>query len=86
MQFLTHAKLEVPSRFKTSFAKVRAAVESDDLRSHDLKKLSSSHYFRLKLDYDARLLVSFVEHAGRRACLHSGHERGCATSARTASR
>ena len=69
MQFLTHTKLEVPSRFKASFAKVRAAIEGDDFRSPDLKKLSSSHYFRLKLDYDARLLVSFVEHAGKRACL-----------------
>jgi hypothetical protein len=69
VQFLTHAKLEVPNRLKASFAKVRAAVEQGDFRSPDLKKLSRSYYFRLKLDYDARLLVSFVEHAGKRACL-----------------
>ena len=69
MRFLIHAKLLVPSRLQTSFAKARAALERDDLRSPDLKKLSGSEYFRLKLDYDARLLVSFVEHAGERACL-----------------
>ena len=69
MRFLVHAKLHVPSRLRASFAKARAALERDDLRSPDLKKLSGSGYFRLKLDYDARLLVSFVEHAGQRACL-----------------
>ncbi|HEY4157429.1 MAG TPA: hypothetical protein VGM29_05000 [Polyangiaceae bacterium] len=69
MQFLTHAKLELPERLQSSFAKAREAIERDDFRSPDLKKLSSSSYFRLKLDYDARLLVSFVVHAGRRACL-----------------
>ena len=63
MRFLVHAKLQVPSRLRSSFAKARAALERDDLRSPDLKKLSHSGYFRLKLDYDARLLVSFVEHA-----------------------
>jgi hypothetical protein len=69
VRFLIHAKLQVPKRLEPSFAKARAALERDDLRSPDLKKLSGSGYFRLKLDYDARLLVSFVEHAGKRACL-----------------
>jgi hypothetical protein len=54
-------------------AKVRAAIERDDFRSADLKKLSGSRYFRLKLDYDARLLVSFAEHRGKRACLALEH-------------
>src|SRR3970040_2961163 len=69
MQFLSYAKLDVPDRLKGSFDKVRAAIERGDFRSADLKKLANRPFFRARLDYDSRLLVRFVEHRGRRACL-----------------
>lgn len=69
MQLLTHIGLELPKRLTASFDKVCAAIERDDLRSADVKKLIGRDFFRAKLDYDARLLLSFVEYAGRRACL-----------------
>ena len=69
MLFLSYAKLKVPRAHKAAFNKVRAAIERDDFYSADVKKLSASGYFRAKLDYDTRLLLRFVEHAGRRACL-----------------
>lgn len=45
------------------------AIARGDFYSADLKKLSGGEFFRAKLDYDSRLLVRFVEHAGQRACL-----------------
>ncbi len=69
MLFLSYAKLTVPRAHKAAFNKVRGAIERDDFYSADVKKLSRSGYFRAKLDYDTRLVVRFVEHAGRRACL-----------------
>jgi hypothetical protein len=69
VQFLKYAKLAVPSRLEPSLAKVRAAIERDDFYSADVKKLTSSKYFRAGLDYDSRLLLEFVEYAGARACL-----------------
>lgn len=69
MQVLKHAKLVVPSKLKAAFAKVERAFERGDFFSADLKKLSGSDFYRAKLDYDSRLLVRFVEHAGKRACL-----------------
>lgn len=69
MEFLTFAQLEVPKRLATGFQKVRAAIERDDFASPDVKKLSGRPFFRAKLDYDSRLLLQFVEHAGKRACL-----------------
>lgn len=69
MQFLTHIALDIPKKLAASFEKVRIAIERDDLRSADVKKLTGREFFRAKLDYDARLLLSFVEHGGRRACL-----------------
>ncbi|MBK9261221.1 MAG: ankyrin repeat domain-containing protein [Polyangiaceae bacterium] len=69
MQFLTYIGLDIPKKLAASFEKVRASIERDDLRSADVKKLSNREFYRAKLDYDARLLLSFVEHSGRRACL-----------------
>lgn len=69
MQLVRYAKLSIPKKLEASFEKVRAAVERDDFYSADLKKLSVDDFFRAKLDYDSRLLVRFVEFAGRRACL-----------------
>jgi hypothetical protein len=69
MRLLTHEKLVIPERLKPAFAKVKDFIERDDFRSADMKKLTSSRYFRLKLDYDARLLVTFVQSPAGRACL-----------------
>lgn len=70
MRFLVYSDLHVPKRLVPAFDKVRAAIERDDHRSADLKKLSSQHgYFRARLDYDARLLVQLVRRGDERACL-----------------
>jgi AAA domain/Ankyrin repeats (many copies) len=69
VQILSHSKLSVPSKLRSAMSKVCDALARGDFYSADLKKLSGSELFRAKLDYDNRLLVRFVEHAGRRACL-----------------
>lgn len=69
MEFLTYSKLDVPPSLERSFQKVRAAIERDDFASPEVKKLSGRPFFRAKLDYENRLLLQVVEHAGRRACL-----------------
>ena len=69
MLFLTDARLSVPRKLAASFAKVRAAIERDDLRSPDVKKLANRDLYRAKLDYENRLLLRFVKYGERRACL-----------------
>jgi hypothetical protein len=69
MRFLVYSGLHVPKRLAPAFEKVRAAIERDDLRSADLKKLAERDLFRAKLDYDSRLLVQVVDHRGEKACL-----------------
>jgi hypothetical protein len=69
VRFLTYAGLDVPRRLTASFDRVRVAIERDDFRSADLKKLSGFDFFRAKLDYDTRLLVRMVKTKGERACL-----------------
>lgn len=69
MQFLTYADLDIPKKLKSSFAKVREAIERDDFYSADLKKLAPTDFFRARLDYDSRLLVRFVKYAEQKACL-----------------
>lgn len=69
MELLTHSKLHVPASLERSFEKVKAAIERGDFNSPDVKKLTGRPFFRAKLDYENRLLLQFVEHAGRRACL-----------------
>lgn len=69
MEFLTYAQLDVPKRLAAAFEKMRAAIERDDFASPEVKKLTGHPFFRAKLDYESRLLLQFVEHGGRRACL-----------------
>jgi hypothetical protein len=69
MRFLSYAGLDVPKKLVPAFEKVRAAIERDDFRSPDVKKLTEHDFFRARLDYDARLLLQFVDCGGRRACL-----------------
>ena len=56
-------------RVKASFAKVRAAIEADDFRSADVKKLAPTPYWRAKLDYSNRLLLQFARHGDETVCL-----------------
>src|SRR5574337_636278 len=68
MEVLLHADLNL-ARFQAKFNKVRAAIERDDFRSVDMKKLAPTPYYRAKLDDASRLLVCFVRHGGRSVCL-----------------
>jgi hypothetical protein len=68
MRLLTYAGL-APGRLAAQFEKFRAAVERDDLRSVDMKKLAQAPYFRAKLDAASRVLVRFVRHGDETACL-----------------
>ena len=56
-------------RVKAAFAKVRAAIEADDFRSADVKKLAPTPYWRAKLDYSNRLLLQFARHGDETVCL-----------------
>lgn len=69
MRFLTYAGLVVPKKLSPSLEKVRAAIERDDLKSPEVKKLTGHPFYRARLDYDSRLLLEFVEVGGQRACL-----------------
>ncbi|WP_198970997.1 hypothetical protein [Xylophilus sp. ASV27] len=68
MDVLLHSDLDL-SRFQAKFDKVRAAIERDDFKSADLKKLSPTPYYRAKLDDASRLLLRFVRHGERTVCL-----------------
>ncbi len=68
MEVLLHADLDL-GRFQAKFNKVRAAIERDDFRSVDMKKLVPTPYYRAKLDDASRLLVCFVRHGERTVCL-----------------
>lgn len=68
MQLLTRVDLDVPKHLTAHFGKLQAAIERDDFRSADVKKLHNRDFYRAKLDDHTRLLVSFVAYAGRRAC------------------
>lgn len=68
MDVLTYAGLDLAG-FRTKFDKVRAAIERGDFRSADLKKLAPTPYYRARLDDASRLLVRFVRHGDRTACL-----------------
>jgi len=68
MRFLTYHDLR-PGKRAAAVEKVRAAIERDDLRTPDVKKLEGSGYYRAKLGDADRLLLQFVEHEGAKACL-----------------
>lgn len=59
MRLLLYKDLNL-RRVKAAFDKVRAAIEADDFRSADVKKLNSGPYYRAKLDYANRLLLQFA--------------------------
>jgi hypothetical protein len=68
MRLLTYAGLDL-SRVRAPFEKLRAAIERDDFRSADVKKLVGAPYYRAKLDYADRLLLQFVRHGQEVVCL-----------------
>lgn len=49
MRFLTYAGLD-PGRLRAAFDEVRSAIDRNDLRSADVKKLLAASYFRAKRD------------------------------------
>ena len=48
MRLLQYKDLNI-RRVKPAFEKVRAAIEADDFRSADVKKLNSGPYYRMKM-------------------------------------
>ena len=68
MRLLLYKDLDT-RRVKPAFAKLRAAIESGDFRSADVKKLSPTPYWRAKLDYTNRLLLQFARCGTETVCL-----------------
>jgi hypothetical protein len=68
MRLLQYKDLDL-RRVKPAFAKVRAAIEADDFRSPDVKKLHVGGYYRAKLDHSNRLLLRFARHGNETVCL-----------------
>jgi len=68
MQVLTYVGLH-PAKLKAKFDKVCSAIERDDFRSVDMKKMPPTPYYRAKLDDASRLLVQFVRYKDTTACL-----------------
>ena len=59
MRLLLYKGLDL-GRVKPAFDKIRAAIEADDFRSADVKKLNAGPYYRARLDYANRLLLQFA--------------------------
>jgi hypothetical protein len=59
MRLLLYKDLDL-RRVKPAFEKLRAAIEADDFRSADVKKLNAGPYYRAKLAYADRLLLQFA--------------------------
>jgi hypothetical protein len=68
MRLLQYKDLDL-RRVKSAFAKVRAAIESGDFKSPDVKKLHTGNYYRAKLDYSNRLLLQFARFGDETVCL-----------------
>ena len=68
MRFLTYHDLDA-SRVHKQLGKVRAAIERDDFRSPDVKKLAQGNYYRARLDDTNRLLLTFVNNGPETVCL-----------------
>lgn len=68
MRLLLHKDLEL-RRVRGSFDKIRAAIEADDFRTADVKKLHAGPYYRAKLDYANRLLLQFARIGSETVCL-----------------
>ncbi len=61
MRFLTYRDLDI-GKLKPKLKKVQEAVERDDFKTPDIKKLAQGPYYRAKLDDTNRVLLTFVRH------------------------
>ena len=68
MRVITYSDLEL-SKVKKSVAKVVAAIERDDFKSADVKKLAQGTYYRARLEDAHRLLLQFVHYRDETVCL-----------------
>ena len=68
MRILFHRDL-ARGRFAKPIEKIRAALARGDFAAVGLKKLSSTPYWRAKLNDEARLLMQFTPHQGETVCL-----------------
>jgi hypothetical protein len=59
MRLLPYKDLDL-RRVQPAFDKVRAAIEADDFRTADVKKLHVGPYYRARLGYADRLLLQFA--------------------------
>jgi len=64
MRLLCHQDLDL-RRHKAAFEKVRQAIEANDFKSPNVKKLHVGPHHRAKLDDSNRLLLQFVRHEGQ---------------------
>src|ERR1700675_3499911 len=59
-----------PSRFVSAYRRIVAAIEGNDFRATDIKKLENLHhgkFYRAKLDHSNRLLFALVRQ-GQEVC------------------
>ena len=66
MKILEYVGLDT-SRVKAQYEKIHGAIERDDFRLADVKKLTNlthGNFYRAKLDYANRLLFTLVRHGG----------------------
>lgn len=68
MKVLSYVDLDT-GKVGKQFTKVCKAIERDDFRSADVKKLTTSDLYRAKLDDTNRLLLHFVHYEGETVCL-----------------
>ncbi|MDV6374080.1 hypothetical protein [Deinococcus arenicola] len=68
MRFLTYRDLD-SGRVKKQLKKVQDAIERDDFKTPDVKKLAQGNYYRARLDDTNRLLLTFVKHGPETVCL-----------------
>ena len=58
-----------PGRHEAAVARVVDLLRRDELRAADLKKVAPTPYYRARLGYTDRLLLSLVSHGGERCAL-----------------
>ena len=66
MRVLEYSGLDT-SRVETAYRRTIAALERDDFRAADVKKLINLHhgkFYRARLDHSNRLLFALVRHGG----------------------
>ncbi|KQR18743.1 AAA family ATPase [Deinococcus sp. Leaf326] len=65
MRFLTYRGLDA-SRVHRQLRRVQEAIERDDFKTPDVKKLAQGNYYRAKLDDTNRLLLTFMKRVSER--------------------